>query len=51
MGSTSRIITHRWVTLGDFLYICIAFIQLVFVFLFYGRVIIYDTFFTVEDVK
>jgi hypothetical protein len=30
MGSTSRSITHRWVALGDFLYICIVLIQLVF---------------------
>jgi hypothetical protein len=52
MGSTSRSITHRWVTLGDFLYICIVLIQLVcFVFLFYGRVIIDVIFFTVADVK
>jgi hypothetical protein len=51
MGSTSRSITRRWVALGDFLYICIVFIQLVFVFLFYGRVIFYVIFFTVADVK
>jgi hypothetical protein len=45
MGSTSRSITHRWVTLGDFLYIFIVFIQLVFVFFFYGHVIFNVIFF------
>jgi hypothetical protein len=34
MGSTSISITRRLVTLGDFLYICIVLIQLVFVFFF-----------------
>jgi hypothetical protein len=30
MGSTSRSITRRWVALGEFLYICIVLIHLVF---------------------
>jgi hypothetical protein len=30
MGSTSRSITHRWVALGDFLYICIVIIHFSF---------------------
>jgi hypothetical protein len=30
MGSTSRSITHRWVVLGDFLYICIVLIHFSF---------------------
>jgi hypothetical protein len=34
MCSTSRSITRRWVALGDFLYICMFFIQLDFVFFF-----------------
>jgi hypothetical protein len=51
MGSTSRSITRRLIALGDFLYICIVLIQLVFIFLFYGRVVIYVIFFSMVDVK
>jgi len=34
MGSTSRSITRRWVSLGDFLYICIVIIHFSLFFLF-----------------
>jgi hypothetical protein len=53
MGSTSRSITHRWITLGEFLYIYIVLIHfgLFFVFLFYGHVVFYVIFFIVVDVK
>jgi hypothetical protein len=36
MGSTSRSITHRWVTLGDFLYICIVLIHFILSFYLFG---------------
>ena len=36
MGSTSRSITHRWVTLGDLLYICIVLIHFLFSFCLSG---------------
>jgi hypothetical protein len=51
MGSTSRSIARRLVSLGDFLYICIVLIQLVFVFFYCGHVIIDVIFFVVADVK
>jgi hypothetical protein len=36
MGSTSRSITHRWFTLGEFLYICIVIIHFLFIFCLFG---------------
>ena len=36
MGSTSRSITHRLVALGDFLYICIFLVHLLFSFCLFG---------------
>jgi hypothetical protein len=49
LGSTSRSITRRWVSLGDNLYICIVLIH--FIFSFCGCVIFYVIFFTVAYVK
>jgi hypothetical protein len=36
MGSTSRIITRRWVALGDLLYICIVIVHFLFSFCLFG---------------
>jgi hypothetical protein len=36
MGSTSRSITRRWVTLGDLLYICIVLIHFFLGFCLFG---------------
>jgi hypothetical protein len=55
MGSTSISITRMWVSLGDFLYICIVLIHFFFFSFFsfwsYGRVIFYVIYFIMEYVK